>query len=84
MNEHYETCGFCQGRGHVYGSMFNREGRRLYSTPPVESCPYCSGSGECVDGRKLWPAPSREQIIHRQEGTDAALDDEDEEVGTTE
>ena len=64
--ERFETCGFCQGRGQVYGSMFDREGRRLFTEPPLEACAYCGGTGECVDGTKLWPAPSREQIIRRQ------------------
>jgi len=68
MTGKFETCGFCQGRGYVYGSMFDREGRRLFTEPPMVVCEYCAGTGECVDGSKWYPAPSREEIIERQSG----------------
>jgi len=64
--EAFETCGFCQGNGHVYGSMFDAEGRRLHDEPPVETCLYCGGTGRCVNGSVLWPAESRASIIKRQ------------------
>jgi len=68
MCEHFETCGFCQGKGAVFGSMFDREGRRLYDEPPVLTCCYCAGTGRCVHGSELWPAKSREQILKEQSG----------------
>jgi len=63
-----EQCGFCGGDGWIYGSMFDREGRRIADEPPAQTCPYCGGRGLCEDGSKLWPAESRQSIIRRQEG----------------
>ena len=68
MCECFETCGYCQGKGVVFGSMFDREGRRLYDEPPVLTCFYCAGTGRCVHGSVLWPAKSREQILKEQQG----------------
>ena len=66
MSDAFETCGYCRGLGQVYGSMFDREGRRAYHEPPVVVCPYCAGTGRCVNGSVLWPAEPREDIIRRQ------------------
>jgi len=63
MCECFETCGFCEGRGLVFGSLFDKDGRQLYTEPPVETCPYCVGTGRCVYGSVLWPAPSRQERL---------------------
>jgi len=66
MCECFENCGFCEARGYVFGSMFDKEGRRIADEPPVQTCPYCAGTGRCVHGSVLWPAESRASIIQRQ------------------
>ena len=71
----FEICGFCRGTGTVYGSMFDREGRQLYLDPPPVACDYCGGRGSCIDGDKLWPAPSRKTILRRQLGDSPREDD---------
>jgi hypothetical protein len=51
-----ETCGFCEGRGWVHGSMFDGHGYQRHDAPPLLTCEYCCGCGRCEDGGKLLPA----------------------------
>ena len=47
-------CGFCGGRGHVYGRAYDREGRA--QVPPRVVCEQCGGEGACDRGDELLPA----------------------------
>jgi hypothetical protein len=66
--EKFTMCGYCQGLGLVYRSMFDRAGRRIADEPQLDTCEYCGGTGVCIDGHKLRPAESRSSILRRQEG----------------
>jgi hypothetical protein len=55
-NKLMEPCGFCSGRGFVYGSMYDDHGYQRHDEPPQVTCEYCGGSGACVDGGLLLPA----------------------------
>ena len=51
-----ETCGFCDGRGFILGSLYDCDGRQRYDEPPRLCCEYCGGFGQCEDGGLLLPA----------------------------
>lgn len=52
----YEPCGYCSGRGWVYGRRHDNHGYQRHESPPQVSCEYCGGSGACDHGQKLLPA----------------------------
>ncbi len=58
-----ETCGYCDGRGWIFGNTHDCEGRQVHDSPPQVACEYCNGAGECDDGNKLLPAtpPQKEE-----------------------
>jgi hypothetical protein len=55
-----EPCGFCSGRGFVYGSMYDSYGYQRYHEPPQLTCEYCGGFGRCESGAMLLPAKEPE------------------------
>ena len=62
-----EPCGFCSGRGFVYGSMYDSYGYQRYHEPPQLTCEYCGGFGRCEDGAMLLPA--KEPEIEEQQSS---------------
>lgn len=49
-------CGYCSGRGYIFGSMYDAYGYQRYHEPPQVVCEYCGGFGSCEDGAVLLPA----------------------------
>lgn len=48
------VCGYCDGSGKTETNPYDREGRdRAPDYPTHQSCEYCGGAGEMVDGDKL-------------------------------
>jgi len=64
-----EVCGFCSGRGFVYGNTHDAYGYQRHDEPPQVTCEYCGGSGQCADGGLLLPADEPRRPSNESSGS---------------